>query len=92
MPLAKASPAACGDEVHDGMVACMKADEVIEQIRTLSAPDDLATAGKALEENQAELRADRDAARGIEELREGKVKGMSHEAVFGAARKCIREA
>lgn len=69
----------------------MSADQVIEQIRSLSKPDDLERVGKALEEHRAELLSDEDAARRIAELRSGKVKSLTHEEVFNSARNLIRE-
>ncbi len=69
----------------------MSADQVIEQIKELSRPEDLEKVGRALEEHRAEILADLDASRRIGELRAGTVKGLTHDEVFGAARKSIRE-
>ena len=73
------------------MITTMNADQVIEQIRALSTPDDLERVGKALEDHRAEVLADLEAARRIAEIREGKVKAMGHQDVFGFARNRIRE-
>jgi len=74
------------------MITNMNADHAIEQIRALSTLDDLERVAKALEDHRAEVLADLEAARRIAELREGKVKAMSHEEVFESARNRIREA
>jgi len=74
------------------MITNMNADHAIEQIRALSTLDDLERVAKALEDHRAEVLADLVAARRIAELREGKVKAMSHEEVFESARNRIREA
>jgi len=70
----------------------MTADQVIEQIRALSTLDELEKVVKASEEHLAELLGDLDAVKCDEELREGKVKPMTHEEVFGSVRNRIREA
>ena len=69
----------------------MTTDEVIEQIRTLSQPDELEKVSKALEERRAELQADLDAVNRIDELRSGKAKALSHEQVFNFVRNSVRE-
>jgi hypothetical protein len=70
----------------------MDADQVIEQIRGLSKPDDLDKVGKALEEHRLELLGDFDASSRIRELREGKTKALTHEEVFTSVRSLVREA
>jgi len=62
-----------------------------EQIPALSTLDDLERVAKALEDSSGRTLADLEAARRIAELREGKVKAMSHEEVFEFARNRIRK-
>jgi hypothetical protein len=71
--------------------AAMTAQDVIDQIRTLSKPDELEKVSKAVDERRAELLADADAAERIEELRSGKTKPLSHEQVFEFVRNSVRE-
>jgi hypothetical protein len=68
----------------------MNPDRLIEQICTLSTPDELKKVGKALEEHHGEVVADLDATHRIEELRAGKVKALFHGEVFGSVRNRIR--
>ena len=67
----------------------MTAEDVIEQIRKLSAPEDLNRVGTALEEHRAELAGDIEAARRINELQAGGINPLSHEEVFRPVRDSI---
>jgi hypothetical protein len=69
----------------------MSADQVIEQIRSLSRPDDLEKISNALEEHRAELVDDAEAEKRIDQLRSGNVKALTHEEVFASTRSRIRE-
>ena len=69
----------------------MTADDVIEQIRTLSKADDLDKVSKAVSERQAELQADADAADRVEALRTGRIESLTHEEVLRSVRNIVRE-
>jgi hypothetical protein len=69
----------------------MTTDEVIQQIRAFSKPDELDKLRQAVDERRAEVQADSDAANRIEELQSGRTKPLTHEQVFQSVRKNVRE-
>ena len=77
-----------GDQPY---ISAMTAEDVIEQIRTLSKVDELDKVSKAVTERQAELQADADAADRIEALQTGKTKPLTHEQVLQSVRNIVRE-